>query len=58
MILQVPPDAPLVLKVGADAILLSHIGGAAAGIISGFIAIFARKGGRPAITSNARHPNE
>jgi hypothetical protein len=46
VILQVPPDAPLVIKIGADAILLSHIGGAAAGIISGFIAIFARKGGR------------
>lgn len=46
MILQVPADAPLVIKIGADAILLSHIGGASAGIISGFIAIFARKGGR------------
>lgn len=46
MILQVPPDAPLLVKIGADAILLSHIGGAAAGIVSGFIAIFARKGGR------------
>jgi hypothetical protein len=46
MILQVSPDAPLIVKVGADAILLSHIVGAAAGIVSGFIAIFARKGGR------------
>jgi hypothetical protein len=46
VILQVPPDAPLVVKIAADAILLSHIGGAAAGIVSGFIAIFASKGGR------------
>ena len=46
MILQVSPDAPLAIKAGADAILLSHIVGAAAGIVSGFIAIFAKKGGR------------
>ena len=33
MILQVSPDAPLAIKAGADAILLSHIVGAAAGIV-------------------------
>lgn len=46
MILHVPPDAPLAIRLGADALLWSHIGGAFTGLVSGFVAILAPKGRR------------
>jgi uncharacterized membrane protein len=46
MILQFGPEAPLALHVLAAAALILHIGGGAMGILSGFTAMFARKGGR------------
>jgi uncharacterized membrane protein len=46
MILQVPADAPLAIRLGADALLWGHIGGAFAGLASGFVAILAPKGRR------------
>lgn len=46
MHLQVPPDAPLWMHIGADALLVSHIGGGAVGLVSGAVAVVARKGGR------------
>jgi hypothetical protein len=44
MILQPPPDAPLVLKAAAATLLWLHIGGAATSLVSGTVAVFARKG--------------
>jgi uncharacterized membrane protein len=46
MILYVPPSAPLIVKAGADLLLVGHIGGGVTGIASGFTAFFASKGGR------------
>jgi hypothetical protein len=46
MILEASPDAPLVLHLAAAAILWLHIGGGTLGILSGWTAIIARKGGR------------
>lgn len=46
MILQVPSDAPLWMHIGADALLVLHIGGGAVGLASGVVALAARKGGR------------
>jgi len=46
MILQASPDAPWILHLGAALLLVLHIGGGAVGILSGFTAMFARKGGR------------
>lgn len=46
MILWPGPDAPMILKAGAGALLFLHIGGGGVGIVSGFAAMFARKGGR------------
>lgn len=46
MNLQVPPDAPLILHLAAGALLVSHIGGGAIGMVSGATAMIARKGGR------------
>ena len=46
MNLHASPDAPLVLRVAADAILFLHIAGGSVGIVSGFAALLARKGGR------------
>jgi hypothetical protein len=45
MILPVSPDAPLLVRGAASAILLTHIGGAAVGLVSGFAAMAFRKGG-------------
>lgn len=42
--IQVSPDAPLLVRAAADAILYSHIGGAFTGMVSGFVAILAPKG--------------
>ncbi|TAJ74762.1 MAG: hypothetical protein EPO51_01505 [Phenylobacterium sp.] len=46
MILQFGPEAPWFLHVMAAAALVLHIGGGAVGILSGFTAMFAPKGGR------------
>jgi uncharacterized membrane protein len=46
MTLQASPDAPWILHLGAALLLALHIGGGATGILSGFTAMFARKGGR------------
>jgi uncharacterized membrane protein len=46
MILHVPPDAPVLLRIGADALLALHIGGGTAGLLSGAAALVVRKGGR------------
>lgn len=43
-ILQVAPDAPAWAHIGADALLVLHIGGGAIGILSGATALAARKG--------------
>ena len=45
-VLYVSPDAPAVVRYAADALLASHIGAGATGIVSGFIAVFSRKGER------------
>jgi hypothetical protein len=39
-------DSPLWLKLAADALLFLHIGGGAVGLVSGAVALLARKGGR------------
>jgi uncharacterized membrane protein len=44
--LQVDPDAPFWMHVGADILLWLHIGGGAAGIATGMVALASRKGGR------------
>ena len=46
MNLHASPDAPLLLRFAADAILFLHIAGGSVGIVSGFVAIAARKGAR------------
>src|SRR5262249_60362544 len=43
--LPVDPNAPLLIRAAADAVLWTHIGGGSAGIASGFVAVLARKGG-------------
>jgi hypothetical protein len=45
MILQVDPQAPLVFRLGAEGLLLTHILGAATGLVAGSVAILAPKGG-------------
>lgn len=44
MILHLPSDAPLVLRAGADMLLFLHIAGGSVGILSGAVALVARKG--------------
>lgn len=46
MNLEAPPGAPAILHVGATALLVLHIAGGSVGIISGYVAILARRGGR------------
>ena len=46
MNLQISPDAPMIVHVAAGTILTLHIAGGSVGIVSGFTAILARKGGR------------
>src|SRR5258706_3216522 len=46
MHLQVSPDAPVVVQAAAASLLFLHIGGAAVGLVSGSVAILARKGAR------------
>lgn len=43
-ILYVSPDAPAWVRYGADTLLMTHIGGGTAGIISGYVALLSRKG--------------
>jgi uncharacterized membrane protein len=43
--LEVPSDAPLWMRVGADVLLYSHIGGGFLAMLTGAIAVLARKGG-------------
>jgi uncharacterized membrane protein len=45
-ILYVSPDAPALVRYGADALLVTHIGGGAIGIVSGFVALLSSKGER------------
>lgn len=45
MHLQVSPDAPAILRLGAALLLTAHVGGGAVGMVSGFTAMIARKGG-------------
>ncbi|HEY1710346.1 MAG TPA: hypothetical protein VGG10_18895 [Rhizomicrobium sp.] len=44
-ILPVSPDAPFLVKAGADALLVLHIGGGCFGLVSGATALITRKGG-------------
>lgn len=46
MILELGPDAPAIARAAAAAVLYTHIGGAAVGLVSGATAILARKGER------------
>jgi uncharacterized membrane protein len=46
MILHVPPGSPLLVRAAAEAILAAHIGGGVVGVLSGGVAMAARKGGR------------
>lgn len=46
MILQVSPEAPALVRGAATALLVLHIGGGALGILSGWTAMLASKGGR------------
>jgi hypothetical protein len=45
MILQISAEAPLAARAGAAALLWLHIGGASLGLVSGTIAMAAKKGG-------------
>ena len=45
MILHVPPGSPLLVRAAADAILALHVGGGVVGVLSGGVAMAARKGG-------------
>ncbi|MBQ1542692.1 MAG: hypothetical protein IIZ63_11875 [Caulobacteraceae bacterium] len=46
MILHLSPQAPLALRLVADATLFTHIAAGVAGLVSGAVAMAARKGGR------------
>lgn len=46
MILQVSPDSSVLVRAGAALILTLHIAGGSLGIVSGFAALFLRKGSR------------
>jgi uncharacterized membrane protein len=46
MILHVDPQTPVLVRDAAAAMLYSHIGGAFAGLVSGGVALFVRKGRR------------
>jgi hypothetical protein len=45
-ILHLAADTPVLIRALAGAALVTHIGGASLGIVSGFTALIARKGGR------------
>jgi uncharacterized membrane protein len=44
--LKLPPEAPLILQIAVASLLWLHIGGGAAGILTGAIALASRKGSR------------
>lgn len=44
--LQVAPDSPAWMHLGADTLLWLHIGGGGIGIVTGLVALASRKGGR------------
>src|SRR5215213_1400577 len=46
MTLHVPAGSPWWVHLAADALLFLHIAGGAVGLLSGAVALFARKGGR------------
>ena len=46
MILEISPDAPLWMRAAAASVLVLHIGGGTLGLVSGAVALAARKGGR------------
>lgn len=46
MNLEAPLGAPAILHIGATALLVLHIAGGSVGIVSGYVAILARRGGR------------
>jgi hypothetical protein len=46
MTLQVPDGSPWWLRLAADALLFFHVAGGAVGLLSGALALGARKGGR------------
>jgi hypothetical protein len=46
MNLMPPPEAPAILRAGAIALLVLHVAGGSAGIVFGWSAMLARKGGR------------
>jgi uncharacterized membrane protein len=46
MILQFGPDTPILIRAAAATVLTLHIGGASLGILSGGVALIARKGHR------------
>src|SRR5436190_19859696 len=46
MILHISPDAPFLIHAAAETALVLHIGGASLALVSGPVALFARKGGR------------
>ena len=45
-ILYISPDAPPLVRYAADALLMTHIGAGASGIVSGYVALLSRKGER------------
>ena len=45
-VLHVSPEAPALVRYAADALLVTHIGAGATGIVSGFAALSSRKGER------------
>ena len=46
MILYPPPGSPWLLQAGAIALVTLHAGGGVVGVLSGFAALYSRKGGR------------
>ena len=45
-VLSAPADAPLILQLGASALLYAHIAGGSAGMATGVVALASKKGGR------------
>jgi uncharacterized membrane protein len=46
MIIQLAPEAPVLLRAAAGLALVAHISGAVTGMAAGAVSLFARKGGR------------
>jgi uncharacterized membrane protein len=43
-VLEIPPDSPAWMSMGAEALLVLHIGGGAVAMLAGAVALFTRKG--------------